>query len=134
MKKMCNAGMLFLIFMLLAACQDEIPEPETKKSAHMQEPAIQTSGFIIEAVDSFTVKHQVKENDVYFECVVKGVSFRNDGAKIILYIDGKRIKEINHAAFIVKGLNKGMHKIKLELIGPNQQGVIAVKDVDINIK
>lgn len=133
MKKICYTGILFLIFMLLAACQDDIPEPETKKSVLTEEASIQTSGFIIEAVDSFNVKHQVKENDVYFECVVKGASFRNDGAKIILYIDGKRIKEIDHAAFIVKGLNKGMHKIKLELIGPNQQGVIAVKDVDIKI-
>ncbi len=134
MKKMCYAGMLFMICMLLAACKNDIPpEPEVNKFVHGQEAAIQTSGFVIEAVDSFTVKHQVKGNDAYFECIVKGASFRNDGAKIILYVDGKRVKEIDHAAFIVKGLNKGTHKIKLELIGPNQQGIMGEKEIDINI-
>ena len=50
------------------------------------------------------MKHQVKGNDVYIECIVKDASFRNNGTKLILYIDGKKTKEINNAAFIVKGL------------------------------
>ncbi|MBB6443719.1 hypothetical protein [Bacillus benzoevorans] len=134
MKNMFYAGTLFMILMMLSACQKDIPEPETKKFVILQEAAVQASGLTIESNDSFVVKHQVRGSDVYFECMVKGTSFRNGGAKIILYIDGKRTKEVNNAAFIVKGLNKGMHKIKLELKAANQQTALAEKVMDIEIK
>lgn len=122
------------MLMMLSACQKDIPEPETKKFNIHQEAAVQTSGAIIESADAFEVKHQVRGSDVYLECMVRGTSFRNKEAKIILYIDGKQTKEINHAAFVVKGLNKGMHKIKLELKTSNQNTVLAEKTIDIEIK
>lgn len=133
MTKIFYAGTLFMILMILSACQTDLPEPETKKFAKQQEVAVEVSGFTMLENDNFTVKHQIRGSDVYFECMVKGTSFRNEGAKIILYIDGKRTKEVNNAAFIVKGLNKGMHKIKLELKASNQQTVLAEEVMDIEV-
>ena len=115
MRKYGCIGSLFLLLML-TACQKDLPEPETKEFASHHNEAIQASGLVMSAGKNLLVKHQVKGNDVYVECIVKGASFRNDGTKLILYIDGKKTKEVNNAAFILKGLNQGSHKIKLDLI------------------
>ena len=61
-------------------------------------------------VDPFFISHQVKGNDVYVECRIKDISFRNDLATIILTVDGKRMDEINHPAFVIKGIQKGSIK------------------------
>lgn len=133
MRKTYYFGIVFMILMLMTACGDNISDPETKDFASLQrENAVQVSG-VFAANDFFSVKHQVKGRDVYLECIVKGASFRNNGAKILLYVDGKKTKEINNAAFIVKGLNKGTHKIKLELMETGKQTASAEKEIEVMI-
>jgi hypothetical protein len=54
---------------------------------------------------------------------VQDVSFRKQSSKekgkILLYVNGKKKDEIHSAAFIVKGLPSGKHRIGLELIKGN---------------
>lgn len=135
MKKGFSIGMLLLL-MLLNACKGEVPKepPEVKKLAQQEEGVVEASSYTTEAADRFTVKHHVKGQDVYFECLVKDVTFRNDGAKIILYNNGKRWREVRQAAFIAKGLPEGRHNIKLKLVEGSTEKIIAEKEMEIEIK
>lgn len=72
-----------------------------------------------------SVKHLVKGNDIYVECVISNFTFsKREGNKINqtgtgylqLYLNGKKIDNIYTAAFIIKGLPAGKHLIKLELV------------------
>jgi len=72
-----------------------------------------------------SVKHQVKGNDIYVECVISNFNFSARGDKEInkngfgylqLYLNGKKIDNIYTAAFIIKGLPVGKHQIKLVLV------------------
>ena len=121
----------FTIFMV--ACQKEIPEPETKDISFHSDEAILASAKELPEVDPFFISHQVKGNDVYVECRIKGVSFRNDHAIMVLTIDGKKMNEINHPAFIIKGLQKGTHQIKLEIMKKNEKRVSATKEIKVTI-
>ena len=64
---------------------------------------------------------------------LKDISFRNDLAIMILTIDGKKMNEINHPAFIIKGLQKGTHQIKLEIMKKNEKIASATKEFKVTI-
>lgn len=132
MKKMCYIISLLFLF-LLVGCQNDIPEPETKDTSFQMNEAVQASGYSISQIDPFFVKYQVKGHDVYVECRVKDVSFRSGDAKIVLFINGKKTKEIKQAAFVVKGLPSGTHQLKLELIKQNEHSAKAIKEMEIVI-
>ena len=118
---------------LMVACQKEIPEPETKNISSSSYEAVPATARERALVEPFFISHQVKGNDVYVECRVKGVSFRNDLATIILTVDGKRMDDINHPAFIIKDLQKGSHHIKLEIMKKNQRLASATKEFVVTI-
>ncbi|PIC06339.1 hypothetical protein CS060_00895 [Anoxybacillus flavithermus] len=69
------------------------------------------------------VKHHVKGNDVFVECIVdqftfmKGTHPKKDGqGRIHIYVNGKRVSETTTAAFVIRGLPVGKHTIRLELV------------------
>ncbi|MGG3842491.1 hypothetical protein [Anoxybacillus kestanbolensis] len=69
------------------------------------------------------VKHHVKGNNVFVECVVdqftftKGKHPKKDGqGRIHIYVNGKRVSETTTAAFVIRGLPVGKHTIRLELV------------------
>ncbi|MCQ6275145.1 hypothetical protein JMM81_09240 [Bacillus sp. V3B] len=132
MKKMYYI-MPLLLLSLLVGCQNDIPEPETKDISFQLDKAVQASGYQVVQADPFFVKHQVKGKNVYIECMVKDISFRNNGAKIVLSIDGKKNKEIKQAAFIVKELQSGTHQLKLELFKQNEHSAKAIKEIEVVI-
>ncbi|MGN7174796.1 hypothetical protein BK139_18020 [Paenibacillus sp. FSL R5-0490] len=117
---------ILLVIFVLAACQKDIPEPETKAEANpavnavKAEQPVPVSGVESSARDPFFVRHQIKGKDVFIECIVQDVSFRKQSSKekgkIILYVNGKKKDEIHSAAFIIKGLPSGKHRIGLELV------------------
>ena len=118
MKKNIYLTCLIMILMILVSCQNDKPKPETERQFSLVSPEkVFASSFDTEEkeVDSFFVKHHVKGRDVYIECIVKGASFREKNAVIIVFIDGKKKEEITNAAFILKGLEPGKHQIKLQL-------------------
>jgi hypothetical protein len=73
---------------------------------------------------TLTVHHTVKSNNVYIECLVPNFSFKNpkerklkDGEGYIkVFVNGTHVTDIHQAAFIVRGLPVGNHKIKLEIV------------------
>lgn len=119
---------LSLVIFVLAACQKDLPEPETKMEAipvkEVEAASLMPlSGVESAAKDPFFVRHQVKGRDIFVECIVQDVSFRKQSSKekgkILLYVNGKKKDEIHSAAFIVKGLPSGKHRIGLKLIKGN---------------
>jgi hypothetical protein len=122
--------------LVLVSCQGDIPEPETKENKiNLKEnKAVQTSVYhVLKENDPFLVKHHIKGENVYIECIVTGISFRNHEAKINLYIDGVKKNQVQTSAFIVRGLKSGKHHIKLELLKQQQQTVVAVREFNVEI-
>ncbi|MDR7076407.1 hypothetical protein J2Y03_001410 [Neobacillus niacini] len=68
------------------------------------------------------VQSKVKSNNVFVECILTGISFRESDqkvqkvGKVIIWLDGKRTQEVNTAAFIIKNLPPGRHEVKLEVV------------------
>ncbi|MDQ0972813.1 hypothetical protein QFZ31_002691 [Neobacillus niacini] len=71
---------------------------------------------------SLYVQTKTKGNNVFVECILTGVSFRQSDqqdrkvGKLVIWLDGKKTKEVNSAAFIIKGLPPGEHTVKLEVV------------------
>ncbi|WP_235045469.1 hypothetical protein [Anoxybacillus ayderensis] len=69
------------------------------------------------------VKHHVKGNNVFVECIVDQFTFtkgtrpkQNGQGRIHIYVNGKRVSETTTAAFVIRGLPVGKHTIRLELV------------------
>lgn len=73
-------------------------------------------------LSAIKINHTVKGRDVFVECIVPGFSFKDNVERIEgeghihVYLNGKKIKDVNRAAFILKDLPKGKHKITLKFV------------------
>ncbi|MGD6803552.1 hypothetical protein ACQCVK_00190 [Rossellomorea vietnamensis] len=113
---------IFLMAIIcLAGCREDIPEPESFGMEHEAEAATLNSWDNKEV----TVRHIVQGSQVYVECIVPGVTFstgkKGKKGKIVVSVDGKRYDEYHTAAFVIKGLNKGIHHVKVDIVGKNNQ-------------
>ncbi|MFT8320342.1 MAG: hypothetical protein ABF649_05490 [Bacillus sp. (in: firmicutes)] len=123
---------------LLTACHNDIPDPKVKPK---KETGVQlgVSAQTVQASPSegLFVQHFVKGDAVYVECKVASVSFReNSGkkqAKIILTVDGLFTEEYHSAAFVVRGLKPGKHKISLEVVNEIDQSYHLGKEFTVTI-
>ncbi|WP_066289482.1 hypothetical protein [Bacillus sp. FJAT-29937] len=132
---------ILCLFVGLAGCQNDKPKPETKLM--IQAVNISNLDHYIPVMalpaskDPFYVNHQVKGKNIFIECVVPGITFRDSNhsnkGSIILYVDGKKKEKISSAAFIVKGLPAGSHRIKLEVVKDNQPTPIMKKEFYVTI-
>ena len=113
MKKRWIPIYLFII-LLLVSCQNDKPKPETSHRFSFHLPQVVEAAEHKE-VDPFFVKYQVKESNVFIECIAQQASFRDKEAKILVVIDGKKKMEVRKSAFIIKGLEPGKHHIELHL-------------------
>ncbi|WP_445506690.1 hypothetical protein [Niallia sp. 03190] len=112
------------VMLLLSACRDDVPDPEVKpKKEGMIQQLMRLQHVQASPASSYkgiSVQHFVKGNAVYIDCKVSSVSFReNSGknqAKIVLKVDDLLVDEYNTAAFVVRNLKAGKHKISLELV------------------
>lgn len=75
--------------------------------------------------ERLTVKYDVKDKDIYVECVVKDFTFSKDHAgslkqdgegHIQLFINGNKVDSIFTPSFIIKALPTGTYTIKIELV------------------
>jgi hypothetical protein len=125
-----------MILTILVSCQNDKPKPETKRGFSLVSPEkVFASSFVTEEVeDPFFVKHHVKGRDVYIECIVKGASFREKNAKIIVYIDGKKEEEKTNAAFVLKGLEPGKHQIQLQLKKAKNSNSAIIEEFNVLVK
>ncbi|MGG4169660.1 membrane lipoprotein lipid attachment site-containing protein [Rossellomorea vietnamensis] len=117
MKKMI---MLAIALLILSGCKEKMPEPESFSFTKKVEAA--NSG-----QKPVSIKHMVQGNQVYIECIVPGVTFTTEkkGAKkgkiIVRSNTGNLYKEYHTAAFVIKGLPKGVHLLNIEIVGKNNQ-------------
>ncbi|WP_027408251.1 hypothetical protein [Anoxybacteroides tepidamans] len=100
---------------VLAACTNHKPEPETMYEAI---PTASAQG-----VQTIHVKHDVRGKDVFIECIIGNFSFKKGTRRkvegeghIDVYLNGQKINEVFTAAFILRGLPTGKHKVHLELV------------------
>jgi hypothetical protein len=88
---------------------------------------------------TLTVQHQVKGKNIFVECVLTGISFRQlektgqKVGKLIVSIDGKKSQEVVAAAFILKNLPAGEHKVKIEVVSLNNEPYGLMKEFLVNI-
>ena len=88
---------------------------------------------------SLMVHHQVKGHNLFVDCILTGISFRESDqlqqkvGKMIVWIDGKKYQEVSSAAFIVKGLPAGDHKLKLEIVKLTNEPYGLIKEFMVNI-
>lgn len=88
---------------------------------------------------TFNVQHETKGNQVFVECILTGISFRQESrqtqktAKMVVWIDGVKQSEMNSAVFIIKGLSAGSHRIKLEVFSLENQPMGLAKEFMVNI-
>lgn len=92
-----------------------------------------------EEIPTLLVQHETKGKDVLVECIVTGISFRESNqssqkiGKMVIWVDGKRNREVTTAAFIIKGLSQGTHKVRLEVVKLNNEPYGLVKEFMVNV-
>ncbi|WP_338753876.1 hypothetical protein [Bacillus sp. FJAT-52991] len=112
-----------IIFVMLAGCKLNFPEPEALSTV----PEVKEVEAEGKGNHSWTVSHTLKGQQLFVECIVENVSFSTEGrhgkvkGSAAIYIDGVFYKSYDTAAFIVKGLPSGKHKINVKLVSENNQ-------------
>ncbi|MBM7659487.1 hypothetical protein JOC85_000254 [Bacillus mesophilus] len=119
--------LIALSLLVITACGTDDPKPPEASVTpdHIMNSlgeAVVVSAAITK--ENVTVRHNVKDKNVYVEVVIPGFNFSSapdkkkvDGEGYIhLYLNGKKVDEIHQAAFIVKGLPSGKHNLKIELV------------------
>ena len=134
------------ILCILSGCQRDMPKPETKPKnlslVNINLPSANTvmaSSSRNEAIPSLFVQYETKGNNVFVECIVTGVTFRENNqsnrkvGKMIVWVDGKKSHEVTAAAFIIKDLAYGNHKLKLEVVDLHNKSYGLSKEFMVNI-
>ncbi|MEH7222437.1 hypothetical protein V7112_01390 [Bacillus sp. JJ1566] len=77
----------------------------------------------LEIERTLQVVHHVRGNDVYLECIIPNFTFKQSGGlkkegegHLNIMIDGKKTEKISTAAFIIKGLSRGEHTLKIQVV------------------
>ncbi|MFK9092303.1 hypothetical protein [Bacillus salipaludis] len=138
--------LFFLLTGIICGCQKDLPKPETKlKIVSLDQSNILHAEIVpvfyqySKEFPSLFVQHETKGNQVFVECIVNGISFRESDhskqkvGKMIVWVDGKRNSEVTSAAFIIKGLSPGGHKLKLEVVKLNNDPYGLAKEFMVNI-
>ena len=138
--------LLFMLTGIVCGCQKDLPKPETKPKIVSMEQSSMFQAEIVpvynqnsKEIPSLFVQHEIKGNQVLVECIVNGVSFRESDhskqkiGKMILSVDGIKNSEVSSAAFIIKGLTPGSHKLKLEVVKLNNEPYGLAKEFLVNI-
>jgi hypothetical protein len=135
---MKRVGTIFfiLMFITLTACQKDIPKPENNA---VEVFAVENLLAIDNRIDPFYVKSYVKGNDVFIECRVSNFSFRDSGnkrestGKLLVFLNGKKYNEFSTAAFILKDLKGGNHRITLQIVNQNGHFTSLKRELLVNI-
>jgi hypothetical protein len=135
-----------LIAGILGGCHKDIPEPETKsKLVPAGNIQINHSGAVpvfyqdSKEIPALMVQFNTVGKNVFVECILRGISFRESEhtrqkvGKLVVWIDGKRNQEVKTAAFIIKSLPPGNHKVKLEVVDLNNVPYGLTKEFLVNI-
>lgn len=90
-------------------------------------------------IPSLYVQHEIKGNNLFIECIVTGISFRESDqtkqkiGKLVVFIDGEKSTEVTSAALIVKGLSQGSHKVKIVVVDLKDEPYGLANEFMVNI-
>lgn len=133
------------MFVIVPGCQKELPKPVSKKKNDVVFTAIpfevketMSSGILTMDIPSLTVQYEPKGTSLFVECIVSGVTFREKEpgqrkGKIIVSVDGRKYQEAHAAAFIIKDLTYGNHRIKLDIADLHGNSYGIRKEFMVNI-
>ncbi|KAA0548054.1 hypothetical protein FZW96_09995 [Bacillus sp. BGMRC 2118] len=129
---------------LVTACSGpddpKAPEAQTTNTAAIEVMKTEKTSQRINDQD-VTVRHNVKNKDIYVEVVVNGFTFSSKDSKqpklnegyLKVYLNGRQVDEIHQAAFILKGLPSGKHQLKLELVQNDGSSYDIQKEMEVVI-
>ncbi|KKI93958.1 hypothetical protein WQ54_01530 [Bacillus sp. SA1-12] len=90
---------------------------------------------------SFMIKHHVRNRSVYVECYIPNFKFKKTGGNKVageghlsVYVDGKKVDDMNTAAFVVKGLEPGNHVMTVEVVHNDSSSYNLKKTLEVNIQ
>ncbi len=93
-----------------------------RAAAFIQAKTVQAEKSVTAVSPSLSVQYVTKGKNVFVECIVTGISFRESDratqkiGKMLIWVDGRLKQEAGGAAFIIKGLPAGSHHVKLEVV------------------
>lgn len=134
--------LIVVLLLGFVGCSKNIPKPEAKlilNPVQVVNMSNEIPVFQTQNEDRLFVHYFVRGKDLFVECMVPDISFRDQEdvhkpkGKIRLYVDGHFKEDITSAAFIIKGLNKGSHKIRLQVLRNNNTPYHLEKLIDVNI-
>jgi hypothetical protein len=142
---MRNVWTVFFLFFMLVACGNNKPEPETTVKAvpftaiHQQEKA-EMEVMSRPNKQQIQIQYHVKGHDVYVDCYIPHFTFQKNKKKnvngeghLVLYLNGKKVDEITTAAFILKGLPAGKHKLKVEMVHNDSTTYHISNEIEVSI-
>lgn len=143
---MKREGLRFVLVavLLLAGCHKDLPKPETKVNVLKVNMAavMGTRGVEVASASetpSLSVQYAIRGQNVFVECVVSGVSFRESDkaqqtlGKILISVDGRKQQEALAAAFIIKNLTAGTHRVTLEVVDRMNRPIGLLKEFTVVI-
>ncbi|ETI67955.1 hypothetical protein [Neobacillus vireti] len=146
MNRVIPKALILLLMGLTMGCQKDLPKPETKPKIVIMKQTNRKQYEILPVynqntneIPSLIVNHETRGSQVMIECIVTGISFRETDrskdkvGKMVVWIDGKRASEATAAAFIIKGLSPGSHKLKIEVVKLNNEPYGLTKEFMVNI-
>lgn len=130
----------------ITGCQKDVPKPETKTGLNqlrgierMKALNVLASKPLTSNEPSLSVQYQTKGQNVFVECVMTGISFRESDlpkqnvGKIVIWVDGQRQQEATAAVFIIKQLSVGSHHLRLEVVDLKNKPYGVSKDFTVTI-
>ncbi|MCM3672860.1 MULTISPECIES: hypothetical protein [Peribacillus] len=128
------------VLMAASGCGKKIPEPENSGVAMQGVSTLKaatTVSSIRNSDEDFRVKTFVKGNSVYVECYLKNYGFSESNpeqlATVSVFIDNQKKVDMKTAAFILKDVPNGMHKIKLEILNGSGEKTGLQKEIEVHI-
>ena len=126
MKRKIPIMAVLLLFAMGAQKDGSNPESKLKMLPRVadliQAKTVQAEKPIAAVSPSLSVQYVTKGQNVFVECIVTGISFRESDratqkiGKMLIWVDGRQKQEADGAAFIIKGLTAGSHHVKLEVV------------------
>ncbi|MEC2053674.1 hypothetical protein I6J18_07260 [Peribacillus psychrosaccharolyticus] len=102
-----------------------VNENVSKSRALMPIPSTEVLSAMTQVRDDFQVGFSTKGTSVFVDCYTREYSFTPNSEKplasVLVYVDGAKVDEMRTAAFIVKDLPQGKHRIKVKLIDEQKQ-------------
>ncbi|PKG22152.1 hypothetical protein [Niallia nealsonii] len=118
------------VLLLFTACSHDIPDKDVKSqkesaiNRYSFSHAVQASAVSLNQQE-ITVHHVVRGRSVFIECKLNSLSFRENStkkqAKLLLKVDGRLVSEYHSAAFVVRDLSIGKHKLVVEAVNVNNK-------------